>query len=70
MVLDSALVAVTKTSDFAASLNKEFLHIQAPIECGFTLKRVCHVRKTYSEMHLRDKYSQLGSMIIPVSLNG
>ena len=32
--------AVTSTSDFAPVSSKEFLDIQATIECGFTLKRV------------------------------
>ena len=41
-------VAVTKTSDFASVLSKEFLEIQATIECGFTLKRVCDITRTYS----------------------
>ena len=40
MVVGSSLVAVTKTSDFAPVSSKEFLDIQATIECGFTLKRV------------------------------
>ena len=40
MVLDSSPVAVTKTSDFAPAKSKEFLDIQATIECGFTLKSV------------------------------
>ena len=30
----------TLTSDFATASSKEFLGIQATIECGFTLKRV------------------------------
>ena len=28
--------------------SKEFLDIQATIECGFTLKRVCDMTRTYS----------------------
>ena len=40
MVLGSSPVAVTSPSDFAPASSKEFLDIQATIECGFTLKRV------------------------------
>ena len=35
--------------DFAPALSKEFLDIQAIIECGFTLKRVREMIKTYSQ---------------------
>ena len=41
-------VAVTSPSDFAPASSKEFLDIQATIECGFTLKRVRDMIKTYS----------------------
>ena len=40
--------AVTSPSDFTPALSKEFLDIQAPIECGFTLKRVRDMTRTYS----------------------
>ena len=40
VVVGSSPVAVTKTSDFAPALSKEFLDIQATIERGFTLKRI------------------------------
>ena len=42
-------VAVTSPSDFAPASSKEFLDIQATIECGFTLKRVRDMIKTYSQ---------------------
>ena len=38
----------TSPSDFAPASSKEFLDIQATIECGFTLKRVCDMTRTYS----------------------
>ena len=63
-------VAVTKTSDFAPVLSKVFLDIQGTIECGFTLKRVRHMIRTYSQMHRTYKYSQHSSIIWPVWLNG
>ena len=44
--------------------------IQATIECGFTLKRVRDMIKTYSQMHRTDKYSQHSSIIWPAWLNG
>ena len=37
--------------------SKEFLDIHATIECGFTLKRVRDMTRTYGQMHLTDKYS-------------
>ena len=48
MVLGSNPVAVTSLSDFAPASSKEFLDIQATIECGFTLKRVRDMARTYS----------------------
>ena len=60
----------TTTSDFAPASSKEFLDIQATIECGFTLKRVRDMIKTYSQMHRTDKYSQHSSIIWPAWLNG
>ena len=47
-----------------------FEPIQATIECGFTLKRVRDMIKTYSQMHRTDKYSQHSSIIWPAWLNG
>ena len=48
MVLGSSAVAVTSPSDFAPASSKEFLDIQATIECGFTLKSVRDMTRTYS----------------------
>ena len=48
MVLGSSPVAVTSPSDFAPASRKEFLDIQATIKCGFTLKRVRDMTRTYS----------------------
>ena len=48
MVVGASPVAVTKTSDFALALSKEFQNIQATIECGFTLKRVRDMTRTCS----------------------
>ena len=45
------------------ALSKEFLDIQATVECGFTLKLVRDMIKTYNQMHRTDKYSQLSSII-------
>ena len=49
MVLGLSPVAVTSPSDFAPASSKEFLDIQATIECGFTLKRVRDMTRTYSQ---------------------
>ena len=50
--------------------NKEFLDIQAAIECGFILKRERDMIRTHSHVHGTDKYSQYSSIICPVWLNG
>ena len=57
MLLGSVPVAVTSPSDFAPASSKEFLGIQAIVECGFTLKRVRDMTRTYSLMHHTDKDS-------------
>ena len=44
--------------------------IQATIECGFTLKRVRDMSRTYSQMHRTDKYSEHSLIIWPVWPNG
>ena len=45
----------TRVSNFAPASSKEFLDIQEAIECGFTLKRVCNMIRTYNQMlnHLK-----------------
>ena len=63
-------VAVTSPSDFAPASSKEFLDIQVTIECGFTLKRVRDMTRTYSQKHHTDKYSEHSSIIWPVWPNG
>ena len=70
MVLGSSPVAVTSPSDFAPASSKEFLDIQATIECGFTLKRVRDMTRTYSQKHRTHKYSEHSSIIWPVWPNG
>ena len=53
-------VAVTSPSDFASASSKEFLDIQATIECGFTLKRVRDMTRTYRQQKiLRHENSNL-----------
>ena len=51
VVVGSNPVAVTSPSDFTPASSKEFLDIQATIECGFTLKRVRDMIKTYNQLH-------------------
>ena len=43
--------------------SKEFIDIQATKECGFTLKRVRDMTRTYSQMHCADKDSEYSSII-------
>ena len=45
-LLDQVRLSREETSDFAPALSKEFLDIQATIECGFTLKRVHDMTRT------------------------
>ena len=47
----SSAVAVTETSDISPLSSKEFLDIQATIECEFTLKRICDMIRTYSHIN-------------------
>ena len=51
MSRNSLLEAGAKSSDFAPASSKEFLDIQANIECGFTLKRVGDMTRTYSHYY-------------------
>ena len=53
----------------AYASSKEFLDIQASIECRFTLKLVRDMIIIYSQMHGTDKYSKQSSIISPVWLN-
>ena len=43
--------------------SKEFFHIQATVECRFSLKLVRGMIIRYSQMHCTDKYSQHSSKI-------
>ena len=56
MVVGSSPVAVTSTSDLGPASSNEFLDIQATIVCGFTLKSVRDMTRTYSQKHRKDKY--------------
>ena len=64
MVGDSSLVAVSWTSDFAPASSKEFLDIQAIIECGFTLKCVRDMIRTYNQLKLLTKPPKNGHVRI------
>ena len=66
MVVSASPVAVTQTSDFAPALSKEFLDTQATIVCGFTLKRLCDMTRTYSLVCL--KYCILHLFLLPLTL--
>ena len=48
VVVVSSPLAVTKPSDFPTISSKEFVDIQATIECEFTLKHVGDMTRTYS----------------------
>ena len=49
--------------------SKEFLHIQATAECGFTVKHARGMIITYSQMHRTNEFSHHSSIIWPVWLN-
>ena len=55
VVLRSSPAAVTSASDFAPASSKEFLDIQATVECGFTLKRVRDMTRTYRRVKFFSK---------------
>ena len=63
-------VAVTSASAIASSSSKEFHDIDATIECGFTVKRLCDMIKAYSQMDRTYKYSEHNSIIRSVWPNG
>ena len=67
--MGSSPVAVTYTWDFALALTKKFPHIEATIECGFTLKRVSDMIRTCGKMHPTDNYWEHSSIIRLVWLN-
>ena len=52
VVVGLSPVAVTYNSDIALASSKEFLDIQATIECGFTLKHMCNMIRTCSQTFL------------------
>ena len=53
-----------------AWMSRNFLLEAGTIECEFTLKRVCDMIRTYSQMHCADKHWQHRSIIWLVWLNG
>ena len=63
-ILQYHMIYITPTS------SKEFFDIQATIECGFTLKRIRNMIRTYIQTHRTDKFSQHSSIIWVVWLNG
>ena len=70
VIVGSNPLAVTWTSDMMPVWSKEFLGIHATIQCRFTLKLVCDMIITYSQMDGTDNYSQHSSITWPVWLNG
>ena len=70
MVVVSRLIAVIKTTDFAAVSSNEMVNIHRIEDCGLKLKFVHYMTETYSQMHCTDKYSPRSSIIWSVLLNG
>ena len=52
MVVGLSPVAATYILDFVPASIKEFLEIQATTECGFALKQVRDMTRTYSQLKL------------------
>ena len=50
ILIITVMITVTSPSDFAPASSREFLDIQATIECGFTLKCVRDMTRTYSHI--------------------
>ena len=56
VVVGSSTVAVSYSSDMVPASSKEFLDIQAIVECGLSVKLVRDMIKTYNHMPRTDKY--------------
>ena len=61
--MGSSPVAVTSPSDFAPASSKEFLDIQATIECGFTLERVRDMTRTCSQRNTFLPFNLVGKVL-------
>ena len=55
---------------YHAIWSKEFLEIQATVECRFTLRYVSDMIRNCTQMHCTNKHPQHSSIIWPVWLNG
>ena len=69
VVVGSSPIAIAQTSGFVSVSSKEILDIQVTIVCGFTLKRLRDMIRTYTQMHRTDKCSQQSLIIWPFWLN-
>ena len=58
--MGSSPVTVTYPSDFAPASSKEYLDIQATIECGFTLKRARDMTRTKSDKIVAECKGSMG----------
>ena len=58
MVLGSSPPAVPQASDFARASSKEFVDLQATIECVFNLKHIRDMTRTCIQMNHRHKFSE------------
>ena len=65
------MVQVLQVCLFSVMLFGKYLRcLSECIECGFTLKRVRDMTRTYSKMHLTDKYLQHNSIVWLIWPNG
>ena len=65
-----SLGAISYILDFPLASSKDFLDIDATIECGFTLKRVRDMTITYSPVYRTDRHSKHSWIISTIWPNG
>ena len=57
------MLARSELNSIQSKISEALINSDLSIECGLTLKRVCDMIRTYSQMHRTDKYSQHSSII-------
>ena len=63
MIVGSILIAVTESSDSPPLSSNKILNMETTKGCGFNLKFVRDMTKSYRKVHCKDKYSHLSSII-------
>ena len=63
MIVGYRVIKVTYTPVFAPFSSNKMLNLEQTKDGRFNLKLVRDVRKTYSQMHCKDKYSHISLSI-------